>query len=94
MKEEKSIAMKEQVIIAQTMVGGEASWWEDLKFKGIGGGGGTTCSTKIQKNKMAWRGLEQNKGPWKDSLPCQAKERSGRGERGSTSKNSHNSLEA
>ncbi len=94
MKEEKNIAMKEQVIIAQTMVGGEASWWEDLKFKGIGGRGGTTCSTKIQKTKVGWRGFEQNKGPWKDSLPCQAKERNGQGERGSTNKNSHNSPKA
>lgn len=62
------------------------SWWRGPKFKGFGGGGYSTCSTKFfkKKDEEGWSESEPSKGPWKNSFPYQAKEGSGRGENGFT----------
>jgi hypothetical protein len=53
--------VKELVIVAQTMVGGETLWWGGSKFKGLGGGGGIICS-KAKAHERTPSSVKQKKG--------------------------------
>ncbi len=54
-----------------------ASWWRDLKFKGLGGGSNTTYSTKSKKKKIGKDEASPNKAKAHERTPSPIKQRKG-----------------